>query len=132
MTKPTSCHYISVPISHHFLCLVCTTRIESIHFTRGGHSYAVCSSTCQRIQHVFMFTVAFLAGSKVKASFGQSIYSQDNLCESLIRGVTDSPTRVKWSRQKLLSQSILDLNHGDSCGWADTVHCDHPLFHLWE
>ena len=97
MTKPTSCHYKSVPISHYFLCLVGTMRSESVRFTRGGHSYALCSSTCDHIQHVFMwlrYTVAFLAGSKVKASFSQSIYGQDNSCESLIRGVADPPTKV--------------------------------------
>ena len=62
------------------------------------------------IQHVFMwlrYTVAFLAGSKVKASFSQSIYGQDNLCESLIRGVADPPTKsqvvkatIVWSAVK--------------------------------
>ena len=101
MRKPTSCHYKSVPISHYFLCLVGTMRIESVRFTRGGHSYALCSSTCDHIQHVFMwYTVAFLAGSKVKASFSQSVYGQDILCKSLIRGVTDSPTK-KSSGQTL-------------------------------
>ena len=61
------------------MCLVGTMRIESIRFTRGGHSYALCSFTCDHIQHVFMwlrYTVAFLAGSKVNASFNQSIYGQ--------------------------------------------------------
>ena len=97
MTKPTSCHYKSVPISHYFLCLVGTMRSESVRFTRGGHSYALCSSTCDHVQHVFMWlrcTVAFLAGSKVKASFSQSIYGQDNLFDSIIRGVADPPTKV--------------------------------------
>ena len=42
---------------------------------------------------VKVYTVAFLAGSKVKASFSQSIYGQDNLCDSII-GVADPPTKV--------------------------------------
>ena len=71
-------------------------RSESVRFTRGGHSYALCSSTCDHIQHVFLwlrYTVAFLAGSMVKASFSQSVYGQDNLRESLIVGVADPPTK---------------------------------------
>ena len=135
MTKPTSCHYKSVPISHHFLCLVGTMRSESVRFTRGGHSYALCSSTCDHIQHVFMwlrYTVAFQVGSKVKASFSQSIYSLDNLYDSLIRVWQTLPQKVKY-RQKISNSQgqfrmVKILDH--SCGWNYTVHSDHPLFHL--
>ena len=59
--------------------------------------------TCDHIQHVFMWlsTVALLAGSKVKASFSQSICGQDNLCESLIRGVADPPTKSQVVKAKI-------------------------------
>ena len=66
------------------LCLVGTMRSESVCFTRGGHSYALCSSTCDHIQHVFMwlrYTVAFLA-DRVK---GQGILQSVKL----------------WSRQSM-------------------------------
>ena len=83
MTKPTSCHYKSVPISNYFSCLVGTVRSESVRFTRGGHSYALCSSTCDHIQHAFMWlrdTVALLAGSK-HPSVSQIMVK--TICESL-------------------------------------------------
>ena len=138
MTKPTSCHYKSVPISHYFLCLVSTIRSESIRFTRGGHSNALCSSTCDHIQDVFMwlrYTVAFLAGSKVKASFSQSNYGKDNLCESLIRGVADHPIKsdvikAKFGMVSIQGQFRMVKFFDHSCGWNYTVHSDHPLFHL--
>ena len=113
MTKPTSCHYKSVPISHHFLCLVGTMRSESVRFTRGGHSYALCSSTCDHIQHVFMwlrYTVAFLAGSKVKGLLGHSTYGQDNQCErSLVLSVSvKTQTKSRMVKPNIVEQSILD------------------------
>ena len=77
------------------------------------------------------YTVAFLAGSKVKASFSQSVYGQDNLCESLIRGVTDPPTKVAKIGHGQQSRPIgwsKIVDH--SGGWNYIVHSDHPLFHL--
>ena len=55
--------------------------------------------TCAHV--VKDYTVAFLAGSKVKASFSQSNHGQDNLCESLIRGVADPPTKSRVVKAKL-------------------------------
>ena len=112
MTKPTSCHYKSVPISHYFLCLVGTMRSESVHFTRGGHSYALCSSTCDHIQHVFMwlrYTVAFLAGSKVR-NFSVSQFMVKTIYMKAKLGVTDLPTKIQVVNGKKIGRGQQSLS----------------------